>query len=66
MAFKYKTKFEVEGQGELQIEVTNYVNTKTFKERQTIPSLLNMANMQRIKANREKRIIQEQFQTNNN
>ena len=33
VAFKYKTKFEVEGQGELQIEVTNYVNTKTFKER---------------------------------
>ena len=45
MELRYRTKIFVEGHGEYQIEVTNVVNTKTFKERQIIPSLLNMANI---------------------
>ena len=31
MQLKYRTKIFVEGHGEYQIEVTNFVNTKTFK-----------------------------------
>lgn len=58
MALKYKTKIYVEGKGEYQIEVTNVVNTRSFKERQIIPSLFNMANKQKIEANRFKRIMQ--------
>jgi len=30
IALKYKTKFEVEGMGSYEIEVTNVVNTRTF------------------------------------
>lgn len=45
IALRYKTKIEVEGVGEYQIEITNVVNTKTFKERQIVPSLMNMANI---------------------
>ncbi len=44
IALKYKTSVAVEGLGEYQIEIVNVVNTKTFKERQVIPSLMNMAN----------------------
>ena len=58
IALKYKTKVVVEGGGEYEITVTNVVNTKTFKERQVIPSLLNVANVQRIEANRTKRLMQ--------
>ena len=45
IALKYKTTIEVQGTGEYQIEVTNVVNTRTFKERQIIPSLMNMATL---------------------
>ncbi len=57
IALKYKTSVAVEGLGEYQIEIVNVVNTKTFKERQVIPSLMNMANFQRIEAGRAKRIM---------
>ena len=30
VAVRYRTKFNVEGVGEYEIEVTNIVNTKTF------------------------------------
>ena len=59
IAIKYKTKIEVEGLGQYEIEVTNVVNTRTFKERQLMPSLMNMANIQKIQANRCKRIMLE-------
>ena len=62
IALKYKTRVAVEGMGEWQIEVTNVVNTKTFKERQVIPSLMNMANVQRIEANRCKRFMAKQLE----
>jgi len=45
IALKYKTKIAVEGQGEFELEITNVVNTATFKERQILPSLMNMANV---------------------
>jgi len=45
MAIRYKTRIEVDGVGEFEIEVTNVVNTRTFKERQLVPSLMNMANV---------------------
>ena len=45
IAMKYRTKIEVEGVGQYEIEVTNVVNTRTFKERQLIPSLMNVANI---------------------
>ena len=44
IALKYKTKIAVEGKGEYMIEITNVVDTKTFKERPIIPSLMNVAN----------------------
>lgn len=66
IALKYKTKVAVEGVGEWQIEVTNVVNTKTFKERQVIPSLMNMANVQRIEANRAKRLMTKQLEGRSN
>ena len=47
----------MEGLGEYQIEVTNVVDTRTFKERQIVPSLMSMANMQKIEANRCKRMM---------
>lgn len=59
IAIKYKTKIEVEGLGQYEIEVTNVVNTRTFKERQLVPSLMNMANIQKIQANRCKRLMLE-------
>lgn len=58
VALNYKTKIAVAGVGEYQIEITNVVNTKTFKERPIVPSLMNMANVQRVEANRCKRIMQ--------
>ena len=58
IALKYKTKINVEGQGEYEIEVTSVVNTKTFKERPIVPSLLNFASKQKIEANRCKRIME--------
>ena len=48
----------MEGRGEFEVEITNVVNTNTFKERQILPSLMNMANVQRIEANRIKRTMQ--------
>ena len=59
IALRYKTRIEVEGQGEYEIEVTNLVDTRTFKERQIVPSLMNMANIQKIEANRCKRLMQK-------
>jgi len=59
IALKYKTKIEVEGQGQYEIEVTNVVNTRTFKEKPIVPSLLNVATIQKMEANRCKRIMQE-------
>ena len=44
VTLKFKTQVVIEGHGEYQIEIANVVNTKTFKERQIIPSLMNMAN----------------------
>lgn len=64
IALKYKTSVAVEGMGEYQIEIVNVVNTRTFKERQVVPSLMNMANYQRIEANRAKRIMQQQLKSN--
>ena len=61
IALKYKTSIAVEGMGEYFIEITNLVNTKTFKERPIIPSLMNMANVQRIEANHCKRLMEKQF-----
>lgn len=45
ISLKYRTKFEVEGVGEYEIVVTNIVNTKTFAERQIIPSIMSVANI---------------------
>ena len=64
IALKYKTSVAVEGMGEYTIEIRSVVNTRTFKERQVIPSLMNVANYQRIKANRAKRIMQQELKSN--
>lgn len=59
IALKYKTKIEVDGLGEYQIEITNVVNTGTLIEKPLIPSLLNVANLQKAEANKYKRIMQK-------
>lgn len=61
IALKYKTNIEVEGVGEYQIEITNIINTKTFEKRHIVPSLMNMANFQRIEANRCKKELKSQI-----
>lgn len=43
IALKYKTQIIDENRGVYDIEVTNYVDTRTFRERQVVPSLLSMA-----------------------
>ena len=57
IALKYKTRIAVEGVGEYEIEVKNVIDTKTFKERHIVPSLMNVANIQKIEANRAKRMM---------
>lgn len=45
IALSFRSRIAVAGVGEYQIEITNIVDTKTFKERPVVPSLLNMANV---------------------
>jgi hypothetical protein len=48
----------VEGLGAYEIEVTNVIDTRTFKERQILPSLLDAANTQKFEVSRCKRLLQ--------
>ena len=43
IALQYKTRIVDESLGVYDIEVTNYVDTNTFKERKVVPSLMSMA-----------------------
>ena len=43
IALQYKTRIVDESLGVYDIEVTNYVDTKTFKEKKAVPSLISMA-----------------------
>ena len=43
IALQYKTRIVDESLGVYDIEVTNYVDTKTFKEKKAVPSLMSMA-----------------------
>ena len=60
IALRYKTKVNVEGVGEYQIEITNVVNTKTLKEKSYVPSLMSLANVQKTEAERYRRVMAKQ------
>ena len=61
IALQYKTRIVDESLGVYDIEVTNYVDTNTFKERtKVVPSLMSMAQQQKIQAGRARRLMIEQ------
>ena len=64
MTIEYQTKIKVEGVGDYEIKMQNVVDTRTFKEKPLIPTLLSFANVQQTKAARIKRLMQYEVKVN--
>ena len=57
LTLKYQTSIKVDGVGEYEIEMTNVIDTRTFQEKPLMPTLLSVANVQKTKAARMKRLM---------
>jgi len=44
LTLEYQTKIKVEGVGDYEIKMQNVIDTRTFRERPIIPTLLSFAN----------------------